>query len=101
MSLVNLHTHTFSNENSVLEVVNQYPWQFDESVAMYSIGIHPWYIDEDRLNIDLKCIDEKLKLIYQESFPNIKVFTPSEKWSKESFDCHLPIGSLGKFFRNN
>ena len=25
-------------------------------------------------------IDEKLKLIYQESFPNIKVFTPSEKW---------------------
>jgi len=46
-------------------------------------------------------IDEKLKLIYQESFPNIKVFAPNEAWSNESFDCHLPIGSLGKFFRNN
>jgi len=46
-------------------------------------------------------IDEKLKLIYQESFPNIKVFTPHEEWSKEYFDCHLPIGSLGKFFRKN
>ena len=44
-------------------------------------------------------IDEKLKLIFQESFPNIKVFTPHEEWSKEHFDCHLPIGSLGKFFR--
>jgi len=46
-------------------------------------------------------IDEKLKLIYQESFPNIKIFTPEEAWSIEEFDCHLPIGSLGKFFRND
>ncbi len=46
-------------------------------------------------------IDEKLKLIYQESFPNIKIFIPEDEWSKEEFDCHLPIGSLGKFFRND
>jgi len=46
-------------------------------------------------------IDAKLKLIYQESFPNIKILTPDEEWSKEDFNCHLPLGSLGKFFRND
>ena len=46
-------------------------------------------------------IDAKLKLIYEESFPNIKILTPDEDWSKEDFDCHLPMGSLGKFFRKD
>ena len=46
-------------------------------------------------------IDAKLKLIYEESFPNIKILTPNEEWSKEDFNCHLPLGSLGKFFRND
>lgn len=62
MSLINLHTHTFFNETSVLEVVNQYPWEFNQSIPKYSIGIHPWYINEDRLSLDLRCIGEKLQL---------------------------------------
>lgn len=59
---INLHTHQFSNLSDVIEVVNQYPWEFNDSIPMYSIGIHPWYIDENRLESDLKSISEKLKL---------------------------------------
>lgn len=59
---INLHTHQFSNLSDVMEVVNQYPWEFDASVPNYSIGIHPWYIDENRLETDLEIIKEKLQL---------------------------------------
>lgn len=63
MQFINLHTHSFTNETSVYEVVNQYPWEFQESIPNYSIGIHPWYIDEDRIEKDLACIEEKLASI--------------------------------------
>lgn len=62
MQFINLHTHSFSNDASVLEVVNQYPWEFNEAIPQYSIGIHPWYINENRVGIDLKFIEEKLSL---------------------------------------
>ena len=59
---INIHTHQFSNLSDVVEVVNQYPWEFDALIPKYSIGIHPWYLDENRLAADLKSISEKLKL---------------------------------------
>jgi TatD DNase family protein len=59
---INLHTHKFSNLSDVIEVVNQYPWEFNSLLSNYSIGIHPWYIDEERLNNDLKIIEQKLQL---------------------------------------
>jgi TatD DNase family protein len=59
---INLHTHNFSNNEDVLEVVNQYPWEFDDAVPNYSIGIHPWYIDNERLQTDLNFIKEQLNL---------------------------------------
>ena len=59
---INLHTHQFSKDSEVIEVVNQYPWAFDASIPNYSIGIHPWFIDENRLAADLDCIAEKLQL---------------------------------------
>ncbi|RAK25079.1 TatD DNase family protein [Flavobacterium aquaticum] len=62
IKFINLHTHKFSNLSDVIEVVNQYPWEFDASVPNYSIGIHPWYIDENRLEKDLEIIKEKLQL---------------------------------------
>jgi len=62
MNYFNLHTHQFTNQQTRLELVNQYPWEFDESIPTYSIGIHPWHIDEQRLQQDLKTIDEKLAL---------------------------------------
>ena len=62
MQFINLHTHSFSNREDILEVVNQYPWEFEENIPNYSIGIHPWYIDENRLDSDLEVIEEKLNL---------------------------------------
>ena len=59
---INLHTHQFSNLSDVIEVVNQYPWEFGASIPSYSIGIHPWYIDENRLETDLNIIKQKLQL---------------------------------------
>ncbi|WP_298119127.1 TatD family hydrolase [Flavobacterium sp.] len=62
MKYFNLHTHKFTNSNEILELVNQYPWEFDATIPNYSIGIHPWYIDVNRLENDLKVIEEKLQL---------------------------------------
>lgn len=62
LKLFNLHTHNFTNQQNIIELVNQYPWEFDEKIPFYSIGIHPWYIDESRLNIDLQIIEQKLTL---------------------------------------
>lgn len=62
MQFFNLHTHHYTNNPTILELVNQYPWEFDESIPQYSIGIHPWYIKEERLESDLKIIEEKLQL---------------------------------------
>jgi TatD DNase family protein len=62
MKYFNLHTHKFTNSPEILELVNQYPWEFDATIPNYSIGIHPWHIDENRLESDLKIIEEKLRL---------------------------------------
>ncbi|MFD2943075.1 TatD family hydrolase [Flavobacterium notoginsengisoli] len=61
MEYFNFHTHQFSNQSNILELVNQYPKDFDESIPFYSIGIHPWYIEENRIDDDLKIIEEKLQ----------------------------------------
>lgn len=59
--LYNLHTHKFSNHPDCLELVNQYPQEFDASIPFYSIGIHPWYIVEDRIEEDLAIIEDKIQ----------------------------------------
>ncbi|OOV16469.1 TatD family hydrolase [Flavobacterium sp. LM4] len=61
MEFFNFHTHQFTNDPDILELVNQYPPDFDASIPFYSIGIHPWYIVENRIDADLKIIEEKLK----------------------------------------
>ena len=60
MKFFNLHTHQFSNQLDVLELVNQYPQEFDAEIPNYSIGIHPWHIVEDRIDADLEIIESKL-----------------------------------------
>jgi TatD DNase family protein len=61
MDFFNFHTHRFTNQSDILELVNQYPWEFDAAIPFYSIGIHPWYIAEGRIEADLKIIEEKLQ----------------------------------------
>ena len=60
MNFVNLHTHNYSNQEKILEIVNQYPQEFDETIPNYSIGIHPWHINKSRLDTDLQIIEKIL-----------------------------------------
>ena len=60
MQFFNLHTHLLTKQINVIELVNQYPQQFDAAIPFYSIGIHPWYIVQDRVEADLAIIEGKL-----------------------------------------
>ena len=62
MKFINIHTHASSGNSDILEIVNQYPNSFDEKVDFFSIGIHPWYINEETWQQELKIIEEKLAL---------------------------------------
>ncbi len=61
MKFFNLHTHNYTNSKDILELVNQYPNEFDEKIPYYSIGIHPWKIEENRVEAELKIIESKLQ----------------------------------------
>lgn len=62
MKYFNTHSHQFTNQPDVLELVNQYPQEFDAAIPFYSIGIHPLFIDENRLRKDFQVLEEKLAL---------------------------------------
>lgn len=61
MKFYNLHTHTATLQENVVELVNQYPHDFDATIPVYSIGIHPWFIVEERLESDLDILERKLQ----------------------------------------
>lgn len=62
MQFYNLHTHNFTNSEDILELVNQYPSEFDNTIPFYSIGIHPWKIEESNISIELSIVESKLQL---------------------------------------
>ncbi|SFF20737.1 TatD family hydrolase [Flavobacterium xueshanense] len=61
MEFFNLHTHKWTNQSNVLEIVNQYPQEFDATIPYYSIGIHPWFIVKERIESDLAIIESKIQ----------------------------------------
>lgn len=61
MNYFNLHTHKATNQTDVLELVNQYPNNFDQKIPFYSIGIHPWHIEENRVEADLEIIISQMQ----------------------------------------
>lgn len=58
--LYNLHTHSFTNNPAISEVVNRYPYEAVD-VPHYSTGIHPWHIDIDKLDEHLAIIETRLQ----------------------------------------
>lgn len=62
MKYFNLHTHQYTHQSDVLELVNQYPQEFDANLPFYSIGIHPLFIDQERLESDFQILEQKVPL---------------------------------------
>ena len=58
----NLHTHQSVNKLTVVELVNQYPLELQINSSYYSIGIHPWKINEETLDKELQIIEQHLQL---------------------------------------
>lgn len=59
--LHNLHTHSYTNNPDILEIVNRYPYE-EIDVPYFSTGIHPWYIQQDKIEEHLAIIEERLQL---------------------------------------
>lgn len=62
MQYFNLHTHVYTSKEDIVELVNQYPQEFDAGLANYSIGIHPLFINQDRLKSDFEILEQKAAL---------------------------------------
>lgn len=61
MFFYDAHTHTFSLEKNTFSIVNTYPDSTNFSNP-FSIGIHPWFINQNKIDEELLIIQEKLKL---------------------------------------
>lgn len=60
MKLINLHTHKFVTSETEIHITNQYPSTFDNSATYFSIGIHPWKINETSISDELQIIASKI-----------------------------------------
>ncbi|MBF6608294.1 MAG: TatD family hydrolase [Flavobacterium sp.] len=60
MNFIDLHTHTLPKREDVDAVLNQYPAEADSTLAMFSTGIHPWYIAAESLDDELGKMEELL-----------------------------------------
>lgn len=60
MEFFNLHTHLYTGSSGILELVNQYPAEFDAAIPTYSIGIHPWKISAENVTAELQVIEHQL-----------------------------------------
>src|SRR5690606_37071904 len=58
----NIHTHQFSNNPEIVELVNQYPKGVDMNLPSFTVGIHPWYLNEERFDEELQLIEKYLSL---------------------------------------
>ena len=60
MQFINLHTHKTTIADDHFAIVNQYPLSFNNTIANYSIGIHPWHININTLQSELDIINQNI-----------------------------------------
>jgi TatD DNase family protein len=58
----NLHTHNPSANPNERALVNQYPLEFDATIPLSSVGIHPWFIKEESVFQELELVDQYSQL---------------------------------------
>lgn len=57
----NIHTHHFSNNSDIVELVNQYPNEINTELPNFTVGIHPWYLNENTFLDDLAVIENTIQ----------------------------------------
>lgn len=57
----NIHTHSFSTNQQVIEIVNQYPKEINSNLPIYSVGVHPWYLNEIDFHNELLLIEKHIQ----------------------------------------
>jgi TatD DNase family protein len=60
MDFIDVHTHTFSSDTNVFSIVNTYPNSLNFSQT-FSIGIHPWFINIDKIEEEILLLESKLQ----------------------------------------
>lgn len=61
MQYIDVHTHKISNLKEVIAIQNYYPDEVPEEInTPFSIGIHPWFLNEDSIERDLLLIKKHL-----------------------------------------
>lgn len=57
---VNVHTHSTLKQNNSIEIVNQFPGQWNKLPGneYFSIGIHPWCIRKENLHNELSVLEK-------------------------------------------
>ncbi len=63
MRFINIHTHNSTSEFDTLAIVNTYPNSFSPT-SYFSIGIHPWHINDEQIEQDLLIVEKKLHTPY-------------------------------------
>ncbi|MFL0107448.1 TatD family hydrolase [Tenacibaculum maritimum] len=58
---IDVHTHNTHHPDEVLPIINRYPDSYLLPNTAFSIGIHPWYILEEKLYNELSILEEKLQ----------------------------------------
>lgn len=61
MIYYNLHTHADPSEDTIVAIVNIYPKEYPTGSKYFSIGIHPWHIDESNLESELAIIEKAIQ----------------------------------------
>lgn len=61
MIYYNLHTHSDPADDSIVAVVNVYPKEYPTTKKYFSVGIHPWYIDQENLESEFAIIERALQ----------------------------------------
>ena len=60
MDYFDVHTHTISSDKNVVSILNSDPNSTDFRKP-FSIGIHPWFINVEKMEAALLMVEEKLK----------------------------------------
>lgn len=60
MMFLNTHTHHLSHQSDVLELYNQFPNELNLNAKIYSIGIHPAYINSTTIDDEIHLINHHI-----------------------------------------